>query len=136
VHLDQELIMKSRIHKLAAVTGVAAILAVTAGCGDGSSTSSAQTGSSPAAATAAQGGAPDMSALAKKLGVSTAKLQQAMQATRPASGSTPSSPDDMAAALAKQLGLSSAKVKAALQATRPSGSPPQSGAAPSTGQSS
>jgi hypothetical protein len=63
--------------------------------------------------------------------VSTSKLQTAMQAVRPRSGSTRSSPDDMAAALAKQLGISTAKVKAAMEATRPSGSPPQGGTPPS-----
>jgi hypothetical protein len=61
-------------------------------------------------------------ALAEKLGVTTAKLQAAMQEARPDQGS---SPQDMTAALAKALGISESKVSAAMQATRPSGTPPE-----------
>jgi UDP-N-acetylmuramyl pentapeptide synthase len=74
-----------------------------------------------------------VTALASKLGVSTAKLQAAMQATRPTSGSgAQGASADRATALAKQLGLSTAKVQAALDAVRPSGGPPQ-GATPQAG---
>jgi biotin operon repressor len=62
-----------------------------------------------------------MSTLAQKLGISTTKLQQTMQAIRPQAGAEPG---DMAAALAKQLGISTSKVQAALESVRPSGTPP------------
>jgi hypothetical protein len=57
--------------------------------------------------------------------VSTTRLQEAMQASRPAAGKQPSG--DMATSLAEELGLSAAKVRSALQATMgdaPSGAPP------------
>ena len=77
------------------------------------------------------GGAQDLSALAKALGVSEAKLSAAMAQARPG----PAVPDDMAAVLAKALGVSESKVKAALEAHRPDGrgGPPAGGAPPSGG---
>ncbi len=54
--------------------------------------------------------------------MSTFKLQQAMESTRPAQGETPT---DMAGALAEELGLSAAKVRSAIQSTMPQGGPPQ-----------
>jgi hypothetical protein len=59
----------------------------------------------------------DLTALAKQIGVTTAKLQSAMQASRPQAGA--GRPDDMAAKLAKELGLSESKVKDALDELMP-----------------
>ena len=78
----------------------------------------------------------DFTALAKALGVTTAKLQAAMQKTMPQPGEQPSGggPGDMAATLAKELGLSESKVQAALEKLMPQGGPPAGGdgqAAPS-----
>ena len=127
--------MSSKIRKIAVIVGAGSVLAV-AGCG--STTSSSSTAAPAGAAQQQQAGAPaaaDLSALAKKLGVSTARLQEAMQATRPSQGASGSAATDPAAALAKELGLSAAKVRAAMQATRPSGTPqaPPSGSAPPSG---
>jgi hypothetical protein len=105
-----------------AVLGAAALLALAPGCGGAATTSSTSAGGTSNTA-AAQPGPPDMSTLAVKLGVSTTKLEHAMEAIRPASA-TPPSPDTMAAALAKQLGISTSKVQAALESVRPSGTPP------------
>ena len=70
-------------------------------------------------------GGMDLSALAGQLGVSTAKLQAALEAARPAGDPRSHAPgeDPMAAALAEQLGLSTAKVRAALDAVRPAHGP-------------
>jgi len=99
-----------------------------AGCGSQAATTGAttqqQSGQPP------QGGGMDFTALAKALGVSTAKLQAAMQ------NDQGGSPDDMAANLAEELGLSESKVKAALEKLRPQGSPPDGQAAPSVTPSS
>ena len=121
--------MRPRMRRSIAVLGAAGLLAFAAGCGAAATTSST-TGAGGGTDTAAtQPGAPDMSTLAQKLGVSTTELQQAMQAIRP-TGTTPPPPDAMAARLAKQLGISAAKVQAALESVRPSGTPPP--AAPTT----
>jgi hypothetical protein len=109
-----------------ATLGAASVLVFAAGCGGTATTGTTSNGSTATAGVAAPGGAPNLSTLATKLGVSTSKLQAAMDAVRPQQGSTPSSPDDMASVLAKKLGLSTAKVRAALDATRPQGgTPPQ-----------
>jgi hypothetical protein len=74
----------------------------------------------------------DTAALAKKLGVSEAKLKAALATARPAQGATPQ-PGGIAAALAKALGISEAKVKAALPTPpsgAPGGTPPAAGQAP------
>jgi hypothetical protein len=73
------------------------------------------------------GGGPDLSALAGRLGVSTSRLEQAMQAVGPPGGGR----GGRAAALAQELGLPAAKVESALQALRPDG-PPPGGANPPT----
>jgi hypothetical protein len=68
------------------------------------------------------GGFMDVSALAKELGVSTAKLEAALKAARPdgdPGAGDPGGDGDMAAALAEALGLSEARVSAALEAVRP-----------------
>src|SRR5213596_1045318 len=106
--------MRPRMRRRIAALGAAGVLVFTAGCG-GAATAGTTANGSEAPAGASAPGAPDLSALATKLGVSTAKLRAAMDAARPQQGATPSSPDDMAAALAKKLGLSTAKVKAALE---------------------
>lgn len=117
--------MRPRMRRSIAVLGAAGLLAVAAGCG-GAATTSATTAGGTANTAATQPGPPDMTTLAQKLGVSTTKLQQAMQAIRP-TGTTPPSPDTMAAALAKQLGISTSKAQAALESVRPSGTPPPAG---------
>jgi hypothetical protein len=71
------------------------------------------------------GGAPGFSGLADDLGVSKAKLQQAMQTARP---DRTGSPQDMAANLAEALDLPTATVQKALEANRPSGTMPPGGA--------
>jgi hypothetical protein len=152
------------IRTSAAALGCAALLAV-AGCG-GSSTTTTQT--TAAQGTSAQGssgqsaqqqpraGGPfaqiDQSALAKDLGVSTAQLQQALAAARPAgppngappgggqgSGQPPAGGGgpggQLAANLAKQLNLPTSKVQQALAKYLPAraqGAAPQ---APSTSSS-
>jgi hypothetical protein len=114
--------MKKR--RIAALAAAGAL--VLAGCG--SQATSNTTGGADGTAQQTRTGGPDFSALAKALGVSTTKLQAAMQKLRPAQGQ--GSTDDMATKLAKELGLSTAKVKAALAKYMPQGGPPQ-GAAPS-----
>jgi hypothetical protein len=119
--------------RIAVFAGSAALAAgAVAGCGSDSpaaSTASARTEQQTGTRLQGRGG-PGSSALAAELGVSTSKLEAAMQAIRPAQGG---SPDDMAASLAKELGLSTAKVKAALAAVRPSGAPPADRQAPPSG---
>jgi len=68
-----------------------------------------------------QGGAMNFTALAQALGVSSAKLQAAMQKTLPPPGEQASGggPGDMPATLAKELGLSESKVQAALEQVMP-----------------
>lgn len=130
--------------KIAAVGGVAAAATAlgVAGAQADTSPSVTSTASSSASSSAAGNAAPtaehgrpgghgqDVAALAKKLGVSEAKLTAAMQkvheANRPTSRpATPPTQADMkahrtaeAAALAKQLGISESKVTAALDAVR------------------
>ena len=74
--------------------------------------------------------------MADALGVTTTKLQAAMQNVMPQPGQPrqSGSSGDMAATLAKELGLTESKVSAALQKLRPQGAPPAGGngqAAPS-----
>jgi biotin operon repressor len=121
--------MRPRIRRSIAVLGAAGLLAVAAGCGGAATTTTTSSGGSTNTAATQPQGAPDLSTLAGKLGVSTAKLEKAMQAIRPQAGAQPG---DMAAALAKQLGISTSKVKSALESVRPSGTPPP---APTTTQS-
>jgi hypothetical protein len=134
--------MNKRSFRRVAVFASVATLAggAVAGCGSaasstgsGAGTSQQQTGQPP------QGDGMDVTALAGALGVTTAKLQAALQKSMPQpgqQGSTPpsGSPDDMAATLAKELGLSESKVQAALEKLMPQGGPPAGGngqAAPS-----
>jgi hypothetical protein len=131
-----------RVRRVAVIVGATGLLAAAAGCGGDAATSSSggQGASAPAQAPQPSGArGPDVSALAKALGVSTAELRKAMTAaprpTAPSAGGQDGS--DRVAALAKALGLSEAKVRAAMQATRPSGAPqaPPSGAAPPSSSS-
>ena len=75
----------------------------------------------------------DFSALAEKLGVTTEKLQAAMEFSRPAQGQPPAGDpgQDMAANLAQELGLEESKVQAALDELMPQGGGP-AGQAPPT----
>lgn len=110
-----------------AALGAAAAL-VLAGCGAESATTTSTAATGTQAQSGRQGGPMDLSALAEKLGVSTEKLQAAMQDSRPQAGEQPSgSPGDMAADLAQELGLSESKVQAALDALMPQGAPPDNG---------
>ena len=134
--------MNPRFRKVA-VFGSAAAIATGVGVGvasQGNDTASSQAAGSQRAGMPGGdgGGGMDMSALAEKLGVSTDKLQAAMQAVRSSDGAAPQpgGMDTMAAALAKELGLSTDKVTAALEALRPDGAPsgtPPAGGAPPAG---
>lgn len=131
--------MNPRLRNTAALLGVTGVVAL-AGCGgnDATQTSAAASGATDQQATQAPPGAqgqagPDLSALAAKLGVSTAKLRSALEAARPETGTPGQQPDrDPTAKLAQELGISRAKVHAALQELGPAGGPPQ-GAAPPSG---
>jgi hypothetical protein len=118
--------MKQRIRTTLAAVGAAAVLTAT-GLGvaaskhDSSDSASAATQQAVPAGRGAPG-ATNQAGLAKALGVSTAKLQKAMQANRPTSGQG-GGPQQMAANLAKALGLPTSKVQKALEANRPSGAP-------------
>ena len=79
------------------------------------------------------GGHLDTAALAKSLGVTEAKLQAALDATRPAKGDRGDKRGEMAAAIAKALGESTADVQAVLDANRPA---PRPAARPSSGRPS
>ena len=113
--------MKKRTFTRVAVFGSVAALGL-AGCGGQAATSSSGGAANQPAAGQAQGQRPDLSELAKTLGVSETKLQKAMEATRPTDGSQPSS--DPSAALAKELGLDADKVREAMQDFMPQGGPP------------
>ncbi len=64
----------------------------------------------------------DVAAIAKDLGVTSAKLRSALDAARPAADATKGDRrDDGAAAIAKSLGESTADVQAVLDANRPDG---------------
>jgi hypothetical protein len=116
--------MKPRIRRLAMIVGATALVGA-AGCGAAGQADSPSQQTDPPAANAR----PDLSALAAKLGVSTSRLETAMQATRPSPSSA--NAQDRAAALAKELGISEAKVRAALQSLGPPSRRPQgSGSAP------
>ena len=110
--------MSSRTRKLAAVIG-AATVASTAAFAIGTQVN----GQAVAGGLMSGGGesrsgdrghrGPDVSALATKLGVSTERLQAALEKTRPARPHGDRRGGDKAAALAKELGISADKVEAA-----------------------
>jgi hypothetical protein len=143
------------IRTSAAALGSVALLAL-AGCGGGSTTP-AQSPSAQGAQQHARAGGPfsqaNQSALAKELGVSTTRLQQALAAARPAgapggappggrqgSGPPPAGAGgrggQLAANLAKQLNLPTATVQQALAKILPRGPQGTAPQAPSTGSSS
>ena len=124
----------SPIRKIAAVASTVALVG-TAGLGVASAAQT-QSGSAPTAARPAgpRGGheltTAQLQSIATKLGVSTAQLQAAIAANRPArpSGSRPDRGDGMASELASALGADATKVAAILEANRPArpadGTPP------------
>jgi len=121
--------MDPRFRKVAVFVGAAA-LAGGVGVGvaaQGSDTAGTQTALRQPAGAPGRPRGMDLSALAKRLGVSTAELQAALAAARPSGDRRDGdfgSPgaggaDPIAAAIAKRLGVSTAKVQAALEAVRP-----------------
>jgi hypothetical protein len=122
------MINKRGFRRVAVFASVAAITGgAVAGCGSNAATATgAGTGTATQeAAQPPQGGRIDVTALAKTLGVTSAKLQAAMDKTRPQQGQAPGSGGDRAAALAKELGLSESKVQAALDKVMPQGGGPR-----------
>jgi FAD:protein FMN transferase len=131
---EDTMINKRGFRRVAVFASVAALTGgAVAGCGSDAATTNGTatqgTGQPP------RGGRIDVSALADTLGVTSAKLQAAMDKSRPQQGQAPGSGGDRAAALAKELGLSESKVQAALDTVMPRGGPPAGGngqAAPSS----
>ena len=123
--------MNKRALKRVAVFASTAALAggAVAGCGSEASTATNGTDQTQQSGQPPPGGGMDLSALADELGVTTAKLQAAMEKNRPQQGRQPGAGADMAANLAKELGLGEAKVKAALAKVMPQGGggPPAGG---------
>jgi len=119
--------IKRGVRRIAVFAGTAALAGgAVAGCGSEAAT----TGGSGSSQQQQRGaGGMDLTALAEALGVSTAKLQAAMQQNmpQPVQRGQGGRSDDMAANLAKELGLSESKVKAALEKLRPEGGPPAGG---------
>lgn len=136
--------MKVRTRAVAALAATGALAAGVVGCGsDGQSTAAAQQGAAPTqqqsqqGASQQQGTPPGLSTLASALGVTEAKLQSAMESTRPTDPSSgPPSASEMATDLAKALNLDVDKVKAALEDNLPSGGAPPSGQQPPAASSS
>jgi hypothetical protein len=133
--------MTKRGFKRVAVFASVATLAggAVAGCGSDAATTNGTTAQQQSGQPPQGGRGMDFTALAKELGVSTTKLQAAMQKNRPQpaqQGQTGGAPTDMAANLAKELGLSESKVAAALKKLMPQGGPPAgaNGQAPPNGQ--
>lgn len=117
--------MSHRIRRYTAVLGTAALVG-----GSGLGIAQAQDTSTDRSKTDRPARGPssaDLTALADRLGVSTARLQAAMEATRPArpSGGRREGRrgSDMAAALASALGVQTAQVKAILDDNRPTSHP-------------
>lgn len=133
--------MTPRIRKAAAVASSVALIGA-AGIGVANAADTTSTGTTT---TAAKGPGPgrgpgarseELAAVAKTLGVTTAKLQAAVEAERPAKGERPKKDDDARAAeIAKALDVETAKVQTILEANRPT--PPKAGdrpAAPKAGE--
>jgi len=122
--------MDPRFRKVVVFVG-AATLAGGVGVGvaaQGSDTAGTQTALRQRAGAPGHPRGMDLSALAERLGVSTAELQAALAAARPSGdrrdgdfGAPPGAggADPIATAIAKRLGVSTAKVQAALEAVRP-----------------
>jgi hypothetical protein len=134
--------MSPRIRKATAIISAAALLG---GGGIGAAqAASGESGSRPARSGHGPGGGPmstaSLAKIASTLGVSTAELKAAMQATRPAkpAGDRTRGANAMASELATALGVSTAQVQAILDANRPAkpaagtqGTRPPRGARPS-----
>jgi hypothetical protein len=141
------------IRASAVVLGCGVLVAI-AGCGGGSATTT-QSASAQGTQNPGRAGGPftadRLSALAKELGVSTARLQQALAGARPAGAPNGAPPGggqgsgrprggaggragQLAANLAKQLNLPTAKVQQALAKVFPGR--PQGGAPPAAGSTS
>ena len=124
--------MTPRFRRVAVFVGTAAIAA---GAGIGVASKGDATPSSTPNDTIEQqgpGGAPggaDLSSLADALGVSEARLEEAMRNARPTDRSAGGGPDEMFQALADELGVPVAKVGEAFESTMPQGGPPSSGGA-------
>ena len=131
--------MNPRFRRVAVFAGTAAIAA---GAGIGVAAKGDATSSSTPNTIQRQGpgGAPSgagLSSLADALGVSEARLQEAMRKARPTDPGAGGSPDDMLQTLADELGLSVDKVRAAFESTMPQrgsggGAPPSGQTAPTT----
>ena len=128
--------MTPRSRRIAVFVGTA-VLAVGAGIGVAASSDSTP-GSADEPGMSRQmgpgGGGFDLSALADELGVSEARLQEAMQNARPADpGAARGGPDDMIETLADELGISADKVREAFESAMPQGrGTPPGGAGPGT----
>jgi hypothetical protein len=118
--------MNTRYRRVAVFVGTAALAA---GAGIGVASKGAATPSATPNTTQQQqgpGGAPgagglDVSSLADALGVSEARLEEAMRNARPTDRSAGGGPDDMFQALADELGVSVDKVREAFESTMPQG---------------
>ena len=117
-----------RVRKVAVVLGVAS-LGSTAAYGVGTQVGNGVAGANQSSSSASPRGpsTADLQALADKLGVSVAKLEAALDATRPAKPTPRPSSDPFAAALAKELGLDQATVASALSSWHPAHGPGHGG---------
>ncbi len=117
----------SRIRKVTAAVSAVAVLGAGGLTAAQAATSSATKDSTSSSARpgAKRGGGPmstaQLAAIAKTLGVTSAQLKAALDATKPAkpAGAKPDRGDGMATELATALGVDVAKVKTILDANRP-----------------
>jgi hypothetical protein len=72
----------------------------------------------------------DVSALADELGVTEARLEEAMRSSRPTTPGAGGDPDEMIQALADELGLSADKVRQAFEDAFGGSAPQGGGGAP------
>jgi hypothetical protein len=122
--------MNPRFRRIAVFAGTAAI-AAGAGIGVASKGDATPT-SAPNTPQQQQGpGGANLSSLADALGVSEARLEEAMRKARPTDPTAAGGPDEMFQTLADELGVSVDKVRAAFESTMPRrGTPPSGGVAP------
>ena len=112
--------MSSRTRKLAAIIGAATVASTAAfAIGtqvDGQAVAGGLLSGAGESRSVDRGGrGPDLSALATRLGVSTERLQAALEKVRPAQSQDGDRRSDKTAALAKELGVSTARVEAAMR---------------------
>ena len=112
--------MSSRTRKLAAIIGAATVASTAAfAIGtqvDGQAVAGGLLSGAGESRSMDRGGrGPDLSALATRLGVSTERLQAALEKVRPAQSQDGDRRSDKTAALAKELGVSTARVEAAMR---------------------